>query len=113
MLNYKPPKTRRKPTDKETKCYEPDYNITDGIAHVDDREPTQEYRYIKSQITQVVLSDIDLAGQVETRQSTSGLMVYLNGVLVHWRGRTERLILQTTAAGEYVALIEPTQPPNS
>ncbi len=31
-------------------------------------------------------------------------MVYLNGVLVHWRGRTERLILQTTAAGEYVAL---------
>ena len=104
MQNYKPSKTRRKPTDKETKFYDADYNITDGIAHVDDREPTQEYRYTKSQITQVVLSDIDLAGQVETRQSTSGLMVYLNGVLVHWRGRTERLILQTTAAGEYVAL---------
>jgi hypothetical protein len=104
MQNYKPPKTRHKPTDKETKCYEPDYNITDGIAQVDDREPTQDYRYTKSNITQVVLSDIDLAGQVETRQSTSGLMVYLNGVLVHWRGRTERLILQTTAAGEYVAL---------
>ncbi len=77
---------------------------TDGIAHVDDHEPRQEYRYTKSQITQVVSSDIDLTGQVETRQSTSGLMVYLNGVLVHWRGRTERLILQTTAAGEYVAL---------
>ena len=74
------------------------------MAHVDDHEPRQEYRCTKSQITQVVLSDIDLAVQVETRQSTSGLMVYLNGVLVHWRGRTERLILQTTAAGEYVAL---------
>ncbi len=29
---------------------------------------------------------------------------YLNGVLVHWRGRTERLIVHTTAAGEYIAL---------
>ncbi len=38
---------------------------------------------------------------METRQSTSGLMVYLS---VYWRGRTKRLILQTTAAGEYVAL---------
>jgi hypothetical protein len=50
------------------------------------------------------MTDIDLAGQVETRQSTSGTMNYLNGVLVHWRGRTERLIVHTTAAGEYIAL---------
>ena len=88
MQDYKPPKTRRKPTDKETKCYDTEYNLTDGIRHVDDQEPKQEYKYTKSHIKQVVLSDIDLAGQVETRQSTSGLMVYLNGVLVHWRGRT-------------------------
>ena len=50
------------------------------------------------------MTDIDLAGQIETRQSTSGTMNYLNGVLVHWRGRTERLIVHTTAAGEYIAL---------
>jgi hypothetical protein len=31
-------------------------------------------------------------------------MNYLNGILVHWRGRTERLIVHTTAAGEYIAL---------
>jgi hypothetical protein len=31
-------------------------------------------------------------------------MIYLYGILVHWRARTERLIIQTTAAGEYVAL---------
>jgi hypothetical protein len=31
-------------------------------------------------------------------------MIYLNAVLVHWRAKTERLIIQTTAAGEYVAL---------
>jgi hypothetical protein len=44
--------------------------------------------------------DIDLAGQVETRQSTSGYVIYLNGVLVHYRVATERLIIQSTAAGE-------------
>ncbi len=53
---------------------------------------------------QTCMTDIDLAGQNETRQSTSGTMNYLNGVLVHWRGRTERLIVHTTAAGEYIAL---------
>jgi hypothetical protein len=33
-------------------------------------------------------------------------MLYLNGQLFHWRGRTERLIITATAAGEYIALIE-------
>jgi hypothetical protein len=50
------------------------------------------------------MTDIDLAGQIETRQSTSGTMHYLNGILIHWRGRTKRLIVHTTAAGEYIAL---------
>jgi hypothetical protein len=31
-------------------------------------------------------------------------MIHLNGVLIHWRARTERLIIQTTAAGENVTL---------
>ena len=35
-------------------------------------------------------TDVDLAGQVETRQSTSGFMLCLDGALIHWRGRTER-----------------------
>ncbi len=30
--------------------------------------------------------------------------LYLNSVMVHFRGRTERLVLKSTAAGEYVAL---------
>ncbi len=49
------------------------------------------------------MTDIDLAGQIETRQSTSGTMNYLNGILVHWRGRNERLIVHIIAAGEYIA----------
>ncbi len=50
-------------------------------------------------------TDIDLAGQTETRQSTSALMIWIQGALVHWRAHTERIVIQSsTAAGEYIAL---------
>jgi hypothetical protein len=50
-------------------------------------------------------TDSDLAGQVETRQSTSGYLIYINnGALVHYHGRIEQLVLKSTAAAEYVAL---------
>jgi hypothetical protein len=97
----------RKPTDKETTCYEThEYNIVDGIRQPDDNQKVQEYIYkgTGEHVIQTYMTDIDLAGQIETRQSTSGTMNYLNVVLVHWRGRTERLIVHTTAAGEYIAL---------
>jgi hypothetical protein len=54
--------------------------------------------------TTTCYTDIDLAGQHETRQSTSGLTMYLNGALIHWHGRTERLIISSIAAGEYIAM---------
>jgi hypothetical protein len=52
----------------------------------------------------VCQTDIDLAGQVETRQSPSALMIRIMGALVHWRAYTERIVIQSTAAGEYIAL---------
>ena len=52
----------------------------------------------------VCQTDIDLAGQVETRQSTSALMIRIMGAMVHWRAYTERIVIQSTAAGEYIAL---------
>ncbi len=51
-----------------------------------------------------VKTDCDLAGQTETRQTTISLMVWVSGALVHWRAHTERIIIPSTAAGEYVAL---------
>jgi hypothetical protein len=102
-----PPKTRRKPTDKETTCYETqEYNVEDGVRQPDDDQKVQEYIYkgTGKHVIQTCMTDIDLARQIETRQSTSGTMSYLNGVLVHWRGRTERLIVHTMATGEYIAL---------
>ncbi len=109
MQSYTPPKTRRKPTDTETEtaCYETgEYNMEDGIKQPDDQPQIEEFTYTGpgEHVTQTCATDIDLAGQIETRQSTSGTMNYLNGVLVHWHGRTKRLIVHTTAAGEYIAL---------
>ena len=31
-------------------------------------------------------------------------MIWIMGALVHWRAHTERIVIQSTAAGEYVAL---------
>jgi hypothetical protein len=107
MQSYTPPKTIRKPTDTDNPAYETmDNNVTDGIPQADDETTAQEYTYkgTGEHVIQTCMTDIDLAGQIETRQSISGTMHYLNGVLVHWRGKTERLIVHTTAAGEYIAL---------
>ncbi len=109
MQSLVPPKTRRKPTDTDASSYDTqEYNVEDGIKQPDDQPQEQEFTYTGpgEHVTQTCMTDIDLAGQIETRQSTSGTMNYLNGVIVHWRGRTEteRLIVHTTAAGEYIAL---------
>jgi hypothetical protein len=37
MLTYKPPPTRKKPTDIDD-TYNVDYNTTDGITHEDEKE---------------------------------------------------------------------------
>jgi hypothetical protein len=107
MQSFVPPKTLRKPTDVDKSSYDTqEYNVEDGIQQPDDKQQEHEFTYTGpgEHVTQTCMTDIDLAGQIETRQSASGTMNYLNGVLVHWRDRTERLIVHTTAAGEYIAL---------
>jgi hypothetical protein len=80
------------------------YNITDGITHEDDKTNIDEYRHKGPTMHVVCQTDIDLAGQLETRQSTSSLMIRIQGAVVHWRAHTERIVIQSTAAGEYIAL---------
>ena len=95
MTGYQPPPTRKKPTDNAKEKYEVnDYNMQDGIQQADDKDRKREYVYKGEQLTLTCQTDIDLAGQVETRQSTSSLVVYLNGVVVHYRAATERVITQ-------------------
>jgi hypothetical protein len=104
MATYTLPPTRKKPT-QQTDIYNVDeYNTTDPVPHHDDKEPIQEYTYKGPQCIIICYTDIDLAGQQETRQSTSGYLLFLNGALIHYHGRTERLIITSTCAGEYIAL---------
>ncbi len=74
MHGFVPPPTRKKPTDNQKEKYEvDDYNQDDGIEHTDDKEIPQDYE--GEQITATCQIDIDLAGQVESRQSTSGYAI--------------------------------------
>ena len=79
-------------------------NLEDPIPMPDDTPSTQTYKYNGPALQITVKSDIDLGGIQETRQSTSGFIAYLGGAIVHWKCATERLVLTSTMAGEYVAL---------
>jgi hypothetical protein len=103
MLAHTPPPTRKKPTDV-TDEYDVSYNTTDDIIHEDQQDTPQEYINPGPTMDVMVKTDCDLAGQLETRQTTTSLMVWVSGALVHWRAHTERIIIPSTAAGEYVAL---------
>ncbi len=103
MKGYMPPKTRKKPTDVTTD-YETDYNAQDGIPHKDEQQTTQDYVYEGDQLTVTAQTDIDLAGQLDTRQSTSSYILSIKDIIFHWRAHTEKVIIRTTAAGEYIAL---------
>jgi hypothetical protein len=104
MTNYQPPKTRKKPNDTLNQYDTETYNSFDGITLVDDRPPQQDYMHNGEQATLTCLTDIDLAGQPDTRQSTSAYTLFLNGALFHYRAHTEKIIIKSTAAGEYIAL---------
>jgi hypothetical protein len=103
MHAYKLPATRKKPSDTSD-TYQTEYNVTDEVIQEDEKPVQQQYLHPGPPMHVVVLTDCDLAGQIETRQTTTSLMVMVQGTLVHWRASTERIIIPSTAAGEYVAL---------
>jgi hypothetical protein len=88
MLSFTIPPTRKKPTDIKDNHETNDYNITDGITHEDDKANIEEYKHKGPTMHVVCQTDIDLAGQLETRQSTSSLMIRIQGAVVHWRSGT-------------------------
>ncbi len=72
---------------------------------MDEREQQKQgYTHPGEPLILTCLTDIDLAGQPDTRQSTSAYTLYLNGTMFHWRAHTEKLIIKSTASGEYIAL---------
>jgi hypothetical protein len=68
MLAYKLPPTRKEPTDVQDNYETADYNINDSITHEDDKPIHEEYRHNGPNMYVHCQIDIDLAGQIETRQ---------------------------------------------
>jgi hypothetical protein len=72
--------------------------VEDGTPHKDDYQHNGPTMHVHC------LTDIDLAGLIETGQSTISLMIWIQGALVHWKATTEKIVIASTVAGEYVAL---------
>ena len=87
MAGYVPPPTRRKPGDDTGNIYQlvERYNLPDAMQHCDDKKVTQDFLYEGPSMFLTCETDIDLGGQVESRQPTSGYVMRLNGAPVHWR----------------------------
>jgi hypothetical protein len=52
-----------------------DHNLDDGVAQPDQQDVQQERVCDGHQMALVIESDTDLGGQIETRKSTSGVIV--------------------------------------
>ena len=44
------------------------------------------------------------AGDLDTRLSVSGFMIFLNGAIVHWRSRAQRNVTLSSGESQYVSL---------
>ncbi len=71
MLLFKLPKTRKKPTDIVNPYDTEDYCLSDGIRQPNDIPVIQDFIYDGPSLTLMCQTDIDLGGQLPTRQSTS------------------------------------------
>jgi hypothetical protein len=65
MIAFKPPPTRKKPTDVFDE-YDVSYNTADDVIHEDEKDTQQEYIHPPT-MDVMVKTDCDLAGQLETR----------------------------------------------
>ena len=67
-----------------------------GFLNRDYRRKTKEARLIG-------YSDSDLAGDIDTRKSTSGTLFFLGNSLVSWQSLKQRVVALSSCEAEYVA----------
>ena len=54
----------------------------------------------------VVFSDSDWAGDKDGRKSVGGYMIFLNGVLIAWRSKSQKVVSLSSAEAEFYACAE-------
>jgi energy-converting hydrogenase Eha subunit C len=50
--------------------------------------------------------DSDMAGDIDSRKSTTGYMFILGGATIFWVSRLHKIIVLSTTEAEYVAAVE-------
>ena len=108
MHNYRPPPTCRRHDDINSSLYEIAcrYNLDaqdSSIPSPENESTVQQYRYRGQPIQLVFMTDADLGGLEETRQSTTAIMVFTDGVPIYWKSKTAKAVFWSTVASEYVA----------
>ena len=94
---YEPPPTRQRHDDIDGSLYEiaSEYNLDahDSSIRSPENEPEPQRWTADGQPIQLVfMTDADLGGLEETRQSTTGIMISADGVPIYWKSKTEKTV---------------------
>ena len=50
--------------------------------------------------------DVDFAGDIDSRKSTTGFVFTLGGIAISWASNLQKIVTLSTTEAEYVAVIE-------
>ena len=57
----------------------------------------------RSRLQLTMFSDADMAGDIDGRRSTSGMLVFLGSALISWLSLKQKVVALSTCEAEYVA----------
>ncbi|CAN6477878.1 unnamed protein product [Victoria cruziana] len=87
-------------------CTDIHLQATERILCYHKKNPGKELLFTKSSHMRIEgYSDIDWAGSIDTRRSTTGYCIYLGGNLVIWRSKRQIVCTRSSAEAEYRAVV--------
>ena len=58
----------------------------------------------ESRLQLTVFSDADMAGDIDRRRSTSGVLVFLGSALISWLSLKQKVLALSTCEAEYIVV---------